>query len=151
MSLRDQFTEQLKTAMKGGDSVTTGTIRMILAKVKDADINARPKGIDKIPDEEIQGALRSMIKTRKESIALYQQGHRQDLADKEQTEIVVIERFLPAALDETAVKQAIAEAIAATGAASGKDIGKVIGALKAKHGAAIDMSMVSPLVKAALS
>ena len=151
MALREDFTAQLKTAMQAGDGATTGTIRMIMAKVKDADINARPKGIDKISDEEILSALRSMVKTRRESIQMYQQGNRPELAAKEEAEIAVIERFLPAALDEAALKQAVADAVAETGATSQKEMGKVMAALKAKFGAGIDMSLIGPLVKAALN
>ena len=151
MALREDFTAQLKTAMQAGDGATTGTIRMIMAKVKDADINARPKGIDKISDEEILSALRSMVKTRRESIQMYQQGNRPELAAKEEAEIAVIERFLPADLDEAALKQAVADAVAETGATSQKEMGKVMAALKAKFGAGIDMSLIGPLVKAALN
>ena len=151
MTLRDQFTDRLKTAMKAGDGATTSTLRMITARVKDLDIAARPKGVDKISDEEILGALRSMVKTRRESIVLYQQGNRPELVAKEQAEIAIIEAFLPAGLDQAALSQAVSEAVAATGATSQKDMGKVMAVLKAKYGAAIDMSAVGAMVKAKLS
>ncbi len=151
MSLRDQFTNRLKISMMAGDAATTSTLRMITAKVKDIDINARPKGIDKVSDEEILGALRSMVKTRRESIVMYQQGNRPELAAKEEAEIAVIEAFLPAAMDGGAMKQAVADAVAESGATSQKEMGKVMAVLKAKFGAGIDMSVVGPLVKAALN
>src|SRR6185437_7851713 len=108
------------------------TVRMVLARLKDVDIAARPKGIDRVPDEEIIGMLRSMVKSRRESVDLYRQGNRQDLVDKEEAEISVIETFLPRQMDETAMEQAIATAIAETGAASIKDMGKVMAALRAR-------------------
>lgn len=151
MGLRDEIADRLKSAMKAGDQASVSTLRMVMAKVKDIDIAARPKGVDRVSDEEILGALRSMVKTRRESIALYQQGARPDLVAKEEAEIGVIEDFLPAGLDEAAMKAAVADAVAATGAASVKDMGKVMAMLKAKHGAALDMAAVGPLVKSALS
>jgi len=150
MSLRDQFSDQLKASMKAGTSARTSTLRMIMAKLKDTDIAARPKGIDKVPDEEIVAMLRGMAKSRQESVALYRQGNRQDLVDKEQAEIAVIDSFLPQQMDEAALRQAIEGAVAATGAASVKDMGKVMAELRAKHAATLDMAKASPLVKARL-
>lgn len=150
MSLRDQFAGQLKAAMKAGDPARTSTLRMILARLKDTDIAARPKGIDKVTDEEIVAMLRGMAKSRRESVALYRQGNRQDLVDKEQAEIAVIESFLPRQMDEAALRQAIEDAIAETGAAGMKDMGKVMAALRAKHAATLDMAKASPMVKVKL-
>lgn len=150
MALRDQFTGELKTSMQAGNAARTSTIRMIMAKLKDTDIASRPKGIDKVPDEEIISMLRGMVKSRRESVEMYKQGNRPELAAKEEAEITVIEHFLPQQMDEAAMQQAVADAVAATGAASVKDMGKVMGALKAKHAAAMDMSKAGPLVKAAL-
>lgn len=150
MALRDQFTAELKTSMQAGNTARTSTIRMIIAKLKDTDIASRPKGIDKVPDEEIIAMLRGMVKSRRESVELYKQGNRPELAAKEEAEIAVIEHFLPQQMDEATMRQAVADAVAATGAASIKDMGKVMGALKAKHAAAMDMSRAGPLVKAAL-
>jgi uncharacterized protein YqeY len=151
MSLRDQFTEQLKVSMKAGDSARTSTLRMIMAKLKDVDIAARPKGIDKVPDEEVLSVLRGMVKSRRESVALYEQGHRPELAAKETAEIVVIEGFLPQQLDDAATEAAVAAAIAEVGATSIKDMGKVMAGLRAKHAAALDMAKAGPIVKARLS
>ena len=150
MALREQFSEQLKASMKAGDSARTSTLRMVLAKLKDVDIAARPKGIDKVPDEEVLSMLRGMVKSRRESVEMYRQGNRQDLVDKELAEIAVIEAFLPAQMDPAAMEAAVAAAIAEAGASSIKDMGKVMGALKAKHGAALDMAVAGPLVKAKL-
>ena len=151
MNLREQFTDQLKVSMKAGDAPRTSTLRMILARLKDIDIAARPKGIERVPDEEIVGMLRGMVKSRRESVELYRQGHRQDLVDKEEAEISVIETFLPQQMDETAMEQAIATAIAETGAASIKDMGKVMAALRTRHAATLDMAKAGPMVKARLS
>jgi len=151
MSLRDQFTEQLKASMKAGDTPRTSTLRMILARLKDVDIAARPKGIDKVPDEEVVAMLRGMVKSRRESVELYKQGNRPELAAKEEAEIAVIEGSLPQQMDEATIAQAVADAVAETGATSIKDMGKVMAALKAKHAAALDMAKAGPLVKARLS
>jgi hypothetical protein len=151
MALRDQFTDQLKTSMKAGDSARTSTLRMILAKLKDTDIAARPKGIDKVPDEEVLSMLRGMVKSRRESVELYQQGNRPELAAKETAEIAVIEAFLPQQMDEAATEQAVAEAIANAGATTIKDMGKVMAALRAKYAATLDMAKAGPIVKAKLS
>ena len=151
MSLREQFTEQLKTSMKAGDAPRTMTLRMILAKLKDVDIASRPKGIDKVPDDEILSMLRGMVKSRRESVEMFAQGNRPELVAKESAEIAVIEAFLPQQLDDAAMEAAVADAIAETGAASIKDMGKVMAVLRAKHAAALDMAKAGPIVKAKLS
>jgi uncharacterized protein YqeY len=151
MSLREQFTEQLKVSMKAGTAPRTSTLRMIMAKLKDLDIASRPKGIDKIPDDEVMSMLRGMVKSRRESVVLYQQGNRPELAAKEEAEIAVIEAFLPTQMDEAGMEAAVREAIAETGASSIKDMGKVMAALRAKHAAALDMAKAGPLVKASLA
>lgn len=151
MTLREQFTDQMKTAMKAGDAAKTSTVRMIMAKLKDTDIASRPKGIDKVPDEEIVSMLRGMVKSRRESVELYRQGNRPELAAKEEAEIAVIESFLPGQMDDAAMQQAVKDAVAETGAASVKDMGKVMAALRARHAATLDMGKAGPLVKAALS
>jgi uncharacterized protein YqeY len=151
MSLREQFAEQLKASMKGGDAPRTSTIRMILARLKDIDIAARPKGVDRVPDEEIIAALRGMVKSRRESVELYRQGNRPELVAKEEAEIAVIEGFLPRQMDETATAQAVSDAIAETGAAGIRDMGKVMAALRVKHAATLDMAKAGQMVKARLS
>ena len=151
MSLRTAFTEGLKTAMKAGDAPRVSTLRMVMARLKDLDIAARPKGIPQIPDDEIVSMLRNMVKSRAESAAMYTQGGRPELAAKEDAEIVVIEQFLPAPMDEAALAFAVADAVAETGAGSMKDMGRVMAALKARHGAALDLGRANALVKARLS
>jgi len=150
MSLRDAFTEQLKAAMRAGEAAKVSTLRMIVAKLKDTDIAARPKGVDGVPDDEILAMLRGMVKSRRESVALYRQGNRPELAAKEEAEIALIESFLPRQLDAAATEAAVAAAIGETGATGIKEMGKVMAALKAKHGAEIDMARVGVLVKARL-
>jgi len=151
MSLRDQFTEQLKVSMKAGDAPRTSTLRMILARLKDVDIAARPKGIDKVPEDDVVAMLRGMVKSRRESAEMYKQGNRPELAAKEEAEIAVIEGFLPQQMDDAAMAQAVADAVAETGAAGIKDMGKVMAALKAKHAASLDLAKAGPMVKARLS
>ena len=148
--LRTRFTNEMKAAMKAGDTPRTSTIRMILARLKETDIAARPSGVDKVPDEQIASMLRGMAKSRRESADLYRQGNRPELAAKEEAEIAVIEGFLPQQMDEAATRSAIQAAIAETGAASVKDMGKVMGVLRAKHAASMDLGKAGPLVKAAL-
>jgi len=149
MGLRESFTEALKASMKARDAARTSSLRMILARLKETDIAARPAG--PVADPEIQAMLRAMIKPRQESVALYRQGNRPDLVAKEAAEIAVIEEFLPAALEGEALAGAVDAAIAETGAAALKDMGKVMAALKAAHGAAIDLARAGPLVRARLA
>ena len=151
MTLRTRFTDEMKASMRAGDAPRTSTIRMIMAKLKDTDIAARPKGGDPVPDDEITAMLRSMVKQRREAAELYEQGHRPELAAKEQAEIVVIEGFLPQQMDEAALHDAVDRAVAETGAAGAQDMGRVMAALRAAHGAALDMGRVGPLVKARLA
>lgn len=151
MPLRDDLTAAVKTSMLARNTDRTSALRMIQAKLKDADIAARPKGVSAIPDDEIIAMLRSMIKSRRDSVVLYRQGKREELAAKEEAEIAVIEEFLPKTLSGAALEAAVKEAIAQTGASSAKEMGKVIGALKARHGPALDMSVASAAVKAALA
>jgi uncharacterized protein len=151
MSLREQFTDQLKVSMKAGDSARTSTLRMIMAKLKDSDIASRPKGIVQIPDEEVMSMLRGMVKSRRESVVLYQQGNRPELAAKETAEIAIIEAFLPQQMDDAATEAAVRGVIAETGASSLKDMGKVMAALRAKHATALDMAKAGAIVKTRLS
>ena len=149
MALRTQFTDALKTSMKAGDAPRTSTLRMILAKVKDADIAARPG--PELGDEQILPVLRGMVKSRRESVELYRQGNRPELATKEEAEIAVIEGFLPQQMDEAAVIAAVGAAVAETGATGPKDMGRVMAVLKAKHAATLDFARATPLVKARLA
>ncbi len=149
--LREQITEAMKDAMRAREAETLSTVRMILAGIKDKDIAARPTGnANGIGDPEILSLLQAMVKQRRESVALYAQGGRDDLVAKEQAEITVIERFLPAQMDAAATDAAITAAIAESGAASIKDMGKVMAALKVKYSGQMDFSTVGPAVKAKL-
>ncbi len=149
--LRDKLNEAMKDAMRARDTAALGTIRLILAKLKEVDIAARTEANrEGVADDRILSMLQGMIKQRNESVVLYEKGNRADLADKEKAEIAVIERFLPQQMDEAAVDAAIREAIAATGATSIKDMGKVVGQLKAKYAGQIDFSKASAAVKKAL-
>ena len=150
MDLRSRFTEELKSSMRAGDAPRTSTLRMIMAKLKDTDIAARPSGVDKVPEEQIVAMLRGMAKSRCESVEMYRQGNRPELAAKEEAEIAVIEGFLPQQMDEAATTAAVEAAIAETGASSVKEMGKVMAALKAKHAATLDMAKVGPIVKSKL-
>ena len=150
MSLRTRIMDDLKAAMKAGQSDRVAQIRAISAKIKDLDVAARAKSGD-VSEDDILLALRSMIKTRTESAAMYHQGNRPELAAKEEAEIETIRAYLPAELSEEALKEAIAEAVKETGAEGMKDMGKVMGILKGRFGAALDAGRASGLVKAHLS
>lgn len=152
MSLRQTIMEELKTAMRAKQERETGTIRMIIAKMRDRDIEARPSGnMDGISDAEILSMMEGMVKQRRESIALYEKGNRADLVATEAAEIVVIEKFMPQKMAEDAVQNAIAETIAAIGAKDIKDMGKVMNALKEKYAGQMDFAQVGAAIKAKLS
>ena len=146
--LRERFNEALKDAMRAKNQPVVGTIRMILAGIKDRDIAARPKGnAAGIDDGEILSLLRSMIKQRQESIVLYQQGGRQELVDKEAAEITLIESFMPRQMAEDEARAAIEAVVKDTGAASIKDMGKVMAELRARHAGVMDFAKAGPVVK----
>ena len=150
--LREKLTEAMKEAMRAKDQAALGTIRLILAKLKDVDIAARTEASrEGVADDKILSMMQGMIKQRNESIILYDKGGRADLAEKEKAEIAVIERFLPQQMDETAVEVAVREAIAAAGATSIKDMGGVMAALKGKYAGQMDFAKASAAVKKALS
>ena len=146
--LRQRFTETLKEAMKGKDELAVSTTRLIIAKLKEQDIEARAKGNTAgITEAEIQQMLQGMIKQRRDSIALYEQGKRPELADKERGEIAIIERFLPKQLSDAEMEAAIKEIIAATGAAGMKDMGRTMAALKERYAGQMDAAKASQVVK----
>jgi uncharacterized protein YqeY len=151
MSLRAEITEAMKDAMRAKDERTLATTRLINAEMKKRDIDARPKGnMDGINDDEIRSMLQGMIKQRRESADLYTKGNRPELAQQENEEITVIERFLPKQMDEAAVKVAITATISAVGAASIKDMGKVMGELKKNYAGQMDFAQAGALVKGLL-
>lgn len=149
--IRDTIKAAQISAMKAGDKPRLAAVRLILAKLKDKDIELRTAAAVPEDDVLVTDVLQKMAKQRRESITLYEQGGRQELADVEKAELAVIEEFLPQQMGEEDVKAAIATLIAETGAAGMKDMGRVVAALKAKHGTQLDMSKASGLVKAALS
>ena len=147
--MRDEIMQAVKDAMKGGEKARLSTLRMVQAKIKDADIAARPAR-DKIADGEIVDLLARMVKQRRESITLYEQGGRQELADQEQAEIKVIEGFMPKQLGDAEIAAAISAIIAETGAGNVKDMGKVMAALKEKFAGQMDFAKASAIVKGLL-
>jgi uncharacterized protein YqeY len=145
--LRDRFTSDLKEAMKAGDKDRLGTIRLIQAALKDKDIEARGAGKGPLGDDEILQLLQKMVKQRQDSVKLYHEGNRPELAAKEEAEIAVIAAYMPKQMDEAEAKEAIAAVIAETGASGMKDMGKVMGELKARFAGQMDFGKASPLVK----
>lgn len=151
MDLRSRITSALKDAMRAKEADRTSTLRLINAALKDRDIALRGEGAEEgLSDTDIVAILGRMVKQRQESIRLYDQGARADLADKERAEIGVIEEFLPRQLDAAETEAAIAAAIADVGAASIRDMGKVMAALKAKYTGQMDFGAVGPIIKARL-
>jgi uncharacterized protein len=150
MSLREQFTDSLKTALKAGDKTRLGTVRLMQAALKDKDIEARGLGKGQMTEDEILAMLQKMVKQRQESIAIYTPAGRMDLANIEQAEIEVINTFLPKQMDEAEVQAAIAAAVSETGAASMKDMGKVVAILRGKYSGQMDFGKASQMVKATL-
>ncbi|HUZ91220.1 MAG TPA: GatB/YqeY domain-containing protein [Methylocella sp.] len=144
--MREKFSSELKAAMKAGEKRRVDTIRMIMAALKDKDIEARGQG-KAVSAEDILALLQKMVKSRKESLEIYEKVGRTDLATQESEEIAVIHSFLPQQLTEAEVEQAIATAIIETGAASIKDMGRVVGALKGKYAGRMDFGKASALVK----
>ena len=150
--LRDQLLNAMKDAMKSQDTERLSTVRMILAAIKQKDIDARPKGIENgIPDDQIIQLMQGMIKQRKESVALYVQANRQELADKEEREIEIILSFLPQQMNDAEIKKALEETLKQTGAASMKQMGEVMAALRGNYPGRMDFAKASTLLKTLLS
>ena len=148
--IRDDIKAALISAMKGGDKGRTAAIRLIQSAIKNRDIELRTGTAPADDDAMITEVLQKMIKQRRESIALYEQGGRQELADAEKAEVAVIEAFLPAQMSEDETKAAIDAIVAEIGASSVKDMGRVMALLKERHAGQLDMSKASGLVKARL-
>jgi len=150
--LRQRLNDALKTAMLSKDARSVSTVRLILAALKDRDIAARPRGLaDGIPEEEILSMLQSMMKQRRESISLYEQGGRLELAQQEAEEIAIIEKFLPAQFSEAEVAEAVKTVIAEIGAQGLKDMGRTMAALKERYAGQMDFTKASATVKAQLA
>jgi len=147
MPLKDRITEDMKGAMRAGEKERLGTIRLILAAIKQREVDERIT----LDDGQVLAALEKMIKQRKESIAQFESGGRADLVAKEQAELAVLQVYLPAQLSDAEIDALIAEAVAASGASSIKDMGKVMGIVKAKAQGKADMGAVSARIKQKLS
>ncbi|MCW2002674.1 hypothetical protein FHY30_001367 [Xanthomonas arboricola] len=147
MSLKQQLTEDMKAAMKSGDKHSLGVIRLINAAIKQKEVDERVE----MDDAAVITVLDKMVKQRKDSVTQYEGAAREDLAQIEREEIVVIERYLPAKMGEAEIVAAIQAAVAETGASSPADIGKLMGALKPKLAGQADMGLVSTLVKKQLA
>lgn len=146
--LRDAFSERLKQAMRAKETRTVSTVRLILAALKERDVAVRGSGNQEgIPDPEILRLLQGMVKQRRESIALYNQGNRPELAQQEEAEIAVIESFLPKQMSEGEIAAAAKSAIAEIGAAGVKDMGKVMSLLRERHAGIMDMARAGAVVK----
>ena len=151
--LRTRIRDTLKAAQKSRNERRTATLRLILAALKDRDIAARggDGGRDEIRDDEILGMLQTMIKQRRESIALYAKGGRDDLVKQETEEIAIIEEFLPKQLNEKEMAEAVKGVIEEIGAASIKDMGRTMAALKERYAGQMDFAKASGIVKQQLS
>jgi uncharacterized protein len=147
--MRERFASELKAAMKASDKRRVDTIRLIMAALKDREIEARGQG-KTLSDDDILALLQKMTKSRKESQEIYERAGRLDLSTQEAEEISIINGFLPQQLSEAEAEAAIAAAIKETGASSVKDMGKVVGALKAQFAGRMDFAKAAARVKAIL-
>lgn len=147
MSLREQINDDLKAAMRGGDTARRDTIRLLLAALKQREVDERKV----LTDADVLGIVEKMIKQRRDSIAQFEQGGRQDLADKEKQELALLQAYMPQAMGDDEVAAAVAAAVAETSAAGPADMGKVMAVLKPKLAGRADMGKVSAAVKARLT
>ena len=147
MALKQQITEDMKTAMRGGDKPRLGVIRLMLAAIKQREVDERIE----LDDTQVLSVLEKMMKQRKDSVSQYAAAGREDLADVERAEMVVIEGYLPAKLGEAEIDALIATAIQETGASSPRDMGKVVAAVKERAAGRADMGVVSARIKARLA
>jgi uncharacterized protein len=146
MTLKDRVTEDMKTAMRARDAARLLAVRLLLAAMKQKEVDERVE----LTDADVLGIIEKMVKQRRESIAQYEKAARQDLADQEKFEIGVLSTYLPQQLSPTELEQAVAAAVAESGAGGVKDMGKVMALLKPKLAGRADMGKVSGLVKAKL-
>ena len=149
--IRDDIKAALVAAMKGGDKPATGTIRLIQSAIKNRDIEARTGGAPADDDQLVIEVLQKMIKQRRESADLYRNGGRQELADAEEAEIAVIERFLPKQMSEDEARAAVTAIIAETGASGMKDMGRVMALVKERHASELEPARASALVREMLA
>ncbi|CAN5708222.1 GatB/YqeY domain-containing protein [soil metagenome] len=147
MSLKDQITEDMKSAMRAKETVKLGTIRLITAAMKQKEVDERVE----LTDVLVLAIIEKMIKQRKDSISQFEAGARQDLADIEKAELLILSAYMPAGLSEAEIQAAVTSAVAETGATGPQDMGKLMAVLKPKLAGRADMTVVSALVKAALA
>ncbi len=147
MSLKESITEDMKAAMRAKEATKLGTIRLINAEIKRKEVDERIE----LNDTQVLAIIEKMIKQRKDSITQFEAGGRQDLAEIERAELEILSAYMPAAMSEAEVQAEVNAAVSSTGAAGPQDMGKVMGVLKAKLAGRADMTVVSGLVKAALS
>ncbi len=145
--LRENLQKALKESMLAKDTQRVSAVRLIIAGMKEKDVDARGKGQKEASEADLMAMMQTMIKQRRDSIEMYLKGNRQDLADKEQAEINVIETFLPKQMNEEEMLAAVKVVVAETGASSMKDMGKIMGVLKTKYAGQMDMGKVSGIIK----
>jgi len=148
--LRENLQNALKEAMKAHDMATVAAVRLIIAGQKEKDVEARGKGQKEASDADLMSMMQTMIKQRKESVEIYENAGRPELAEKEKSEIAVIEKFLPKQMSDDEIVAAIKAIVAETGAESMKDMGKVMGALRGKYAGQMDFGKASGLIKTIL-
>lgn len=146
MTLREQINDDLKAAMRGGDTARRDTLRLLLAALKQREVDERKV----LADADVLATIEKMLKQRRDSITQFEQGGRQDLADKEKQELVLLQAYMPQALSDAEIAAAVAAAVAETGAAAPADMGKVMAVLKPRLAGRADMAKVSLAVKAQL-
>ena len=149
--LRQAFTDQLKAAMKARDAQRVGTLRLVNAAIKNAEIEAQVRGQQAIADQDVLGILRKMVKQRQESLEIYDRAGRKELADKERSEIEIISQYLPREMSEDEMKAAISTVMQEVAAAGMKDMGKVMTALRQGYAGKMDFAKASTLVKGMLA
>jgi uncharacterized protein len=147
MNLRERITEDMKTAMRAKDSERLSALRLLLAAIKQREVDERIE----LTDTDVVGIIDKMLKQRRDSISQFEAGNRQDLADKEKFEVRVLSGYMPQGLSLEEIEQAVVEAIVSTGAKSPQDMGKVMAVLKRGLAGRADMAKVSALVKAKLA
>jgi uncharacterized protein YqeY len=147
MSLKQQITEDMKSAMRAKETARLGAIRLLLAAMKQREVDERIE----LTDADVVAIIEKMLKQRRDSISQYKAANRQDLVDVEEFEVTVLQTYMPQQLSEAEITSAIAEAIAATGATGPQDMGKVMGVVKPKLAGRADMGKVSGLIKAQLT
>lgn len=147
MGLKEQITEDMKTAMRAKDAGRLGTVRLIIAEIKRKEVDERIE----VTDEQALAIIEKMIKQRKDSITQFEAGGRADLADIEKAELAILSTYMPAGLSEDEISAAVLEAVTASGAAGPQDMGKVMALIKPKMPKGTDMGLVSTLIKKALT